>query len=149
VAIGLVLGFVLGLTSIGSGALIGLALILLYKLRPRRVVGTDVFHAAGLLWVAGLAHFVAGNVDIPLMATMLLGSVPGVWIGTALVPKVPVVGLRYGIGVVLVAAALALLTKAGMDVPPGLIVAVPVALGLLCLVVHRRRDHVTVPQLST
>ena len=51
----LVLGFILGLTSVGSGALIGLALILVFRLTPHRVVGTDVFHAAILLWVAGLA----------------------------------------------------------------------------------------------
>ncbi len=56
VGIGFTLGFILGLTSVGSGALIGLALILLYKLTPRRVVGTDIFHAAVLLWSAGLAH---------------------------------------------------------------------------------------------
>ena len=151
VAIGLTLGFVLGLTSIGSGALIGLALILLYKLRPRRVVGTDVFHAAGLLYVAGFAHFVAGNVDVPLMLTMLVGSIPGVWIGTALVPRVPVVALRYTIGIVLVAASIALFTKAGVDVPVGLIVGVPAVLAAVCLVVHRRREALPVPrpQLSS
>ena len=73
---------VLGLTSVGSGALIGPALILLFRLTPRRVVGTDVFHAAILLWAAGLAHWVGGNVDFALMGTILLGSIPGVWIGT-------------------------------------------------------------------
>jgi uncharacterized membrane protein YfcA len=149
VLIGLTLGFVLGLTSIGSGALIGLALILLYKLRPRRVVGTDVFHAAGLLWVAGFAHFVAGNVDVPLMLTMLLGSLPGVWIGTALVPKVPVVGLRYTIGVVLVAASVALFTKAGVDLPLALVVGIPLALAVLCAVVHRRRTRPQARQAAT
>ena len=82
VVIGLVLGFILGLTSVGSGALVGLALILLYRLSPRRVVGTDVFHAAVLLWSAGLAHFASGNVDLGLMGTILIGSLPGVWIGT-------------------------------------------------------------------
>ena len=56
------------MTSVGSGALIGLALILLYRLSPRRVVGTDVFHAAVLLWTAGLAHWASGNVDLGLMA---------------------------------------------------------------------------------
>jgi len=55
VLIGLVLGFILGVTSVGSGALVGLVLILLYRLKPHRVVGTDVFHAAVLLWSAGLA----------------------------------------------------------------------------------------------
>src|SRR4051794_22787826 len=139
VAIGLVLGFLLGLTSVGSGALVGLVLIMLYKLRPRRVVGTDVFHAAVLLWSAGLAHLASGNVDFGLMGTILVGSLPGVWIGTALVPHVPVAALRNALGVVLVTAALGLLTKAGVDVPAGVLAGVPVALGALSWVVHRRR----------
>ena len=83
VVIGAVLGLILGLTSVGSGALIGLALILVFQLTPHRVVGTDVFHAAILLWAAGLAHCVSGNVDFVLMGTILIGSLPGVWIGTA------------------------------------------------------------------
>jgi uncharacterized protein len=146
-AIGAVLGFVLGMTSVGSGALIGLTLILLYKLRPRRVVGTDVFHAAVLLWTAGLAHFASGNVDLGLMATILVGSLPGVWIGTTLVPHVPVAGLRHGLGIVLAAAALGVLSKAGVGVSPLLIVGVPLALGVVSVLVHRR--HVaagTVPR---
>jgi uncharacterized membrane protein YfcA len=138
IAIGATLGFVLGLTSVGSGALIGLVLILLYKLSPRRVVGTDVFHAAVLLWTAGMAHFISGNVDLGLMATILIGSLPGVWIGTSLVPHVPVVGLRYTLGIILAAASLGVLTKAGVDVHPGVIVGVPVALALLSWIVHRR-----------
>lgn len=138
IGIGATLGFVLGLTSVGSGALIGLVLILLYKLTPRRVVGTDVFHAAVLLWTAGLAHFVSGNVDLGLMATILIGSLPGVWIGTALVPYVPVVGLRYGLGIILAAASLGVMTKAGVDVHPAVIVGVPVALALFSWLMHRR-----------
>ena len=138
IAIGATLGFVLGLTSVGSGALIGLVLILLYKLRPRRVVGTDVFHAAVLLWTAGLAHFISGNVDLGLMATILIGSLPGVWIGTALVPHVPVVGLRYTLGIVLAAASLGVLTKAGVDIHPSVIVGVPAALAVFSWFVHRR-----------
>jgi uncharacterized membrane protein YfcA len=140
-AIGLVLGFVLGMTSVGSGALIGLTLILLYKLNPRRVVGTDVFHAAVLLWTAGLAHFASGNVDLGLMATILVGSLPGVWIGTWLVPHVPVAGLRHGLGVVLAAAAMGVLSKAGVDLPAAAILGVPAALAVLVVVVHRRRAH--------
>src|SRR4051812_39743291 len=72
VAIGLVLGFLLGLTSVGSGALIGLALILVFRLTPHRVVGTDVFHAAILLWSAGIAHWISGNVDFTLMGNILI-----------------------------------------------------------------------------
>lgn len=144
VAIGAVLGFILGLTSVGSGALIGLALIMLYKLKPRRVVGTDVFHAAVLLWTAGIAHLVSGNVDLGLMATILTGSLPGVWIGTALVPKVPVSGLRLGLGVVLAAAALGVLSKAGVEVPAAAILGIPAALALLALVVHRQQGSTRV-----
>jgi len=138
VVIGLTLGYVLGLTSVGSGALVGLVLILLYKLSPRRVVGTDVFHAAVLLWTAGMAHFISGNVDLGLMGTILIGSLPGVWIGTALVPRVPVVGLRYMLGIILAAASLGVLSKAGVDVHPGVIVGVPAALAVLSWIVHRR-----------
>ena len=148
VGIGFVLGFVLGLTSVGSGALIGLALILLYKLRPRRVVGTDVFHAAVLLWVAGFAHFASGNVDLMLMATMLVGSLPGVWIGTHLVTKVPVVGLRYAIAIILVAASLGVLTKAGVDLPPALIAIIPAVLALVCWLIHRQREQLPFPHPS-
>jgi uncharacterized protein len=140
VAIGVVLGFILGMTSVGSGALIGLTLILLYKLNPRRVVGTDVFHAAVLLWTAGIAHLASGNVDLGLMATILVGSLPGVWIGTALVPHVPVTALRHGLGVVLAAAALGVLSKAGVDVPPAVIVGVPAVLALVSWVIHRHRE---------
>jgi uncharacterized membrane protein YfcA len=139
VVIGAVLGFVLGMTSVGSGALIGLALILLYKLTPRRVVGTDVFHAAVLLWTAALAHFASGNVDLGLMATILIGSLPGVWVGTALVPHVPVVALRNGLGVVLAAAALGVLTKAGVGLSPVVIVGVPLGLAAFSFFLHRRR----------
>ena len=118
-AVGAVLGFILGLTSVGSGALIGLALILFYKLRPRRVVGTDVFHAAIVMWSAALAHLVSGNVDFALMGTILVGSLPGVWIGTHLVPHVPVAGLRTTLGCVLAAAALGVSARRAPTSPGG------------------------------
>ncbi|HYF28482.1 MAG TPA: sulfite exporter TauE/SafE family protein, partial [Baekduia sp.] len=100
-SIGAVLGLILGVTSVGSGALIGLALILVFRLTPHRVVGTDVFHAAILLWSAGLAHWVGGNVDFMLMGTILLGSLPGVVVGTHLIDKVPANALRPALGCVL------------------------------------------------
>ena len=137
--IGLVLGAILGLTSVGSGALIGLALILVFRLTPHRVVGTDVFHAAVLLWVAGFAHFVSGNVDFGLMGTILLGSIPGVWIGTGLITKVPSNGLRPALGCVLLGSALGVATKAGLDVPVGLIVGLPAAVGVAAWLIHRSR----------
>jgi uncharacterized membrane protein YfcA len=137
VSIGLVLGLVLGLTSVGSGALIGPALILLFRLTPRRVVGTDVFHAAIMLWAAGLAHWIGGNVDFALMGTILVGSVPGVWIGSALVDRVPAAFLRPALGCVLLGSALGVLTKAGVDLSAWAIVGIPVAVGALAWLVHR------------
>ena len=56
------------------------------------MVGTDVFHAALLLWVAGVAHVVSGNVDFGLMGNILIGSIPGVWIGTHFIDRVPAHG---------------------------------------------------------
>jgi uncharacterized membrane protein YfcA len=137
VGVGAILGLVLGLTSVGSGALIGPALILLFRLTPVRVVGTDVFHAAILLWAAGLAHLVGGNVDFGLMGTILLGSVPGVWIGTALVSRVPVAVLRPLLGCVLLGSALGVLTKAGLDLSAWAIVGGPAAAGAVVWLVHR------------
>ena len=78
---GLITGFVIGLTSAGSGTLIAIALIAIFRLTPQRVVGTDIFHAAVLLWAAGIAHWVGGNVDFVLAGNILLGSVPGVLLG--------------------------------------------------------------------
>jgi uncharacterized membrane protein YfcA len=143
VAIGLVLGIILGMTSVGSGALVGLVLILLYRLRPHRVVGTDVFHAAVMLWSAGLAHLYYGNVDLGLMATILVGSIPGVWIGAWLLPYVPVAGLRNTLAIVLSAAALGVLSKAGVPMSPFALVGIPLALAVVSFVVHRRRTRRT------
>jgi uncharacterized protein len=138
-AIGLVLGVVLGMTSVGSGALVGLALIVVFRLTPHRVVGTDVFHAALMLWAAGLAHLLVGNVDLMLMANILAGSLPGVWLGTALLPRVPAAALRPTLGCVLLGSALGVVSKAGADIPRWTIIAVPVAAGLAAYAITRLR----------
>ncbi len=140
VALGLSVGFVLGLTSAGSGTLIAIGLILGFRLVPRRVVGTDVFHAAVLLWVAAIAHLLSGNVDLLLTATILIGSLPGVWVGTNLATRLPERGLRPALGVVLLSAGLALLSKSGVDIPAAVIVAAPIALGALAFLVLRNRQ---------
>jgi uncharacterized protein len=145
VVLGLVLGLLVGMTSVGSGALIGLVLILVFQLTPHRVVGTDVFHAAILLWAAGLAHWVSGNVDLGLMANILVGSLPGIWIGTALLPRVPAAGLRPALGCVLLGSALGVLSKAGAHIPGWVIVAVPLATGALAFILHRLRPPAPAP----
>jgi uncharacterized protein len=140
VALGVSVGFVLGVTSAGSGALIAVGLILLFRLKPQRVVGTDVFHAAILLWAAGLSHVVAGNVDFGLAGNILVGSVPGVWLGSHWSVRVDPAILRVTLAVVLIGAGLALFIKAGLDIPIGVIVPFPLAVvGLLIVTMVRAR----------
>jgi uncharacterized protein len=138
---GAVLGIILGVTSVGSGALIGLALILVFRLTPHRVVGTDVFHAAVLLWAAGLAHVVAGNVDYGLMANILIGSVPGVIVGERLARSVPAGGLRPALGCAMLASALGVASKAGLDLPAVAIIAPPIVVGVIAYALARARKR--------
>jgi uncharacterized protein len=124
--IGATTGFVIGLSSAGSGTVIAIMLIAVFRLTPQRVVGTDVFHAAVLLWAAGLAHVVGGNVDFLLAGNILIGSVPGVILGSNMSVKWPQGILRTALGVVLIAAGAALLEKANTEL-------VPLALGFAAL----------------
>jgi uncharacterized protein len=106
-------GFVIGLTSAGSGTLIAIVLIMVFRLTPQRVVGTDVFHAAILLWAAGAAHWVGGNIDFGLAGNILIGSIPGVVIGSRLAIRAPQTFLRNALGVVLIASAITLIVNEG------------------------------------
>lgn len=110
---GITCGFVIGLTSAGSGTLIAIALIAFFQLTPQRVVGTDIFHAAVLLWAAGAAHWVGGNIDFGLAGNILVGSVPGVIVGSNLSVKAPQGVLRIALGVVLIASGTTLIAKEG------------------------------------
>jgi len=138
VALGASVGFVLGVTSAGSGALIAVGLILLFRLTPTRVVGTDVFHAAILLWAAGLAHVSAGNVDFGLVGNILIGSIPGVWVGSHWSVRVQPAVLRTTLAIVLIGAGLALLIKAGLDLPLEILIPFPVAVIVLLIVTMAR-----------
>ena len=102
VLIGASCGFVVGLTSVGSGTFFGLAMLLLYPLTAQKIVGTDMSHAAALLWVAGISHLIHGDVDTHAMAWLLLGSIPGVLLGSQMSIKVPERALRVAFGIVLV-----------------------------------------------
>jgi uncharacterized protein len=132
-AIGAMTGFVIGVTSAGSGTLIAIMLIAVFRLSPHRVVGTDVFHAAVLLWAAGLAHWVGGNVDFALAGNILLGSVPGVIIGSQMSVKAPQGLLRTALGTVLVASGITLIAKGEAAVVPPTIAVAIVAVGGLFL----------------
>lgn len=148
VVVGAFVGFVLGVTSAGSGGLIAVALILIFRLIPTRVVGTDVFHAALLLWAAAIAHMIAGNIDYLLAATILCGSVPGVIVGSSLTPKLPTNTLRLVLAVVLIGSGMGLVSKAGADIPPVVIAAVPLAVVVILVVSRVRIQRRTVAPLG-
>jgi uncharacterized protein len=109
VGIGAVFGYILGLTSVGSGTYFGLMMVLVYPLTMPRIVGTDIFHAAALLWVAGIGHLIVGDVDLHAVAWLLLGSVPGILISSRWTVKVPDLTIRAGLGGILIISGLKLL----------------------------------------
>ena len=109
VIIGAVFGFVVGLTSVGSGTFFGLVMVLVYPLTMSKIVGTDIFHAAALLWVAGIGHMVAGNVDYHATLWLLTGSIPGVLITSRFTVRLPDVILRVALGTILLLSGLKLL----------------------------------------
>ena len=106
---GAVFGFIVGLTSVGSGTYFGLVMVLVYPLTMPRIVGTDIFHAAALLWVAGAGHLIIGDVDLHATAWLLLGSVPGILISARYTLTVPDLTIRGGLGGILVISGLKLL----------------------------------------
>jgi uncharacterized protein len=144
IVIGATTGFVIGITSAGSGTVIAILLIAVYRLAPRRVVGTDVFHAAILLWAAGIAHWVGGNVDFVLAGNILLGSVPGVVIGAALSGKAPQGFIRTALGVVLIGSGIVTIQKGDPAVWPIAAGIAAVGLGLMLYAPHwlnKRRER--------
>lgn len=82
-------GYLVGLTSIGSGSVMAVILLLLYPMSPAVVVGSDIAHATVLSLVTGLAHMAHGNVDFGLAGTLLLGGIPGVLVGSKISHKLP------------------------------------------------------------
>jgi uncharacterized protein len=100
-AIGAKGGFIVGLTSVGSGTFFGLVMLMVFPLTARKIVGTDIFHAAALLWVAGFGHLIAGHIDLHAMAWLLVGSIPGVLIASQFSVKLPDRTLRVALACVL------------------------------------------------
>ncbi len=144
VVIGATTGFVIGITSAGSGTVIAILLIAVYRLAPKKVVGTDVFHAAILLWAAGIAHWVGGNVDFVLAGNILIGSVPGVIIGAALSSKAPQGFIRTALGIVLVGSGIVTIQKGDPNVWPIAALVAGIGLGAVLAaprILHRRRER--------
>ncbi len=104
VAVGLVLGVLVTLSSVGAGALGVAALVFLYpRLSTVEIVGSDIAHAVPLALVAGLGHAHLGTVDWGLLGSLLIGSLPGIWLGSTLSSRVPDRLLCSGLATVLVA----------------------------------------------
>lgn len=87
---GLVLGVLVSISSVGAGALGVAALFFLYPNMPTvKIVGSDIAHAVPLTLVAGIGHWFLGSVDLSLLGSLLLGSLPGIWVGSHISSKVP------------------------------------------------------------
>jgi len=113
VGVGAVLGVLVSISSVGAGAIGVTALILLYpRLPTARIVGSDIAHAVPLTLAAGVGHWFLGSVDFPVLASLLLGSVPGILIGSYAAARVPEKALRL----VLAATLIVVATKLSFDV---------------------------------
>ncbi len=115
VVTGVVGGFVVGLTSVGSGTIFGLVMLIAFPLTAAKIVGTDIFHAAVLLAVAGAGQLVAGHVDLGATGWLLIGSVPGVLIGGRFTVRLPDRSLRIALAATLTLAGVKLVEPPGAD----------------------------------
>ena len=102
-------GYLVGLTSIGSGSVMAVILLLFYPVAPAVIVGTDITHAMVLSFVVGIAHMTQGNVDFALAGTLLLGGIPGVLVGSRLAPWIPAKPLKAILAVMLIFVGVRLL----------------------------------------
>jgi uncharacterized protein len=111
VASGALLGVLVSLSSIGAGAIGATLLLLLYpRLTAHRIVGTDIAHAVPLTLVAGIGHATLGHVQWTLLATLLVGSLPGIWLGARLTRLMPERLVRGALCVSLVGAGIKVLS---------------------------------------
>jgi uncharacterized membrane protein YfcA len=110
ILVGVVLGILVSISSVGAGALGATALILLYPDLPAsKITGSDIAHAVPLTLVAGIGHLMLGTIDLTLLVSLLLGSLPGIFLGSALVVKIPERFLRLTLATVLAVVAARLL----------------------------------------
>ena len=121
-------------------------MLILFPLGAQKMVGTDIFHAAALLYVAGAGHLVAGNVDFGVVGWLLVGSIPGVILGSQWSIRLPEAVLRVALATMLMLAGVKLLAPPGATVG----VAVTVGIGLAVMLAYglvRRRAAARRPLL--
>ena len=107
--VGLLAGALVGMTSVGSGSIIMMLLLLLYSFPPKVMVGTDIVHAVALTGLTTLLHWRLGNVDPGLVGSLLIGSIPGGLLGSHLSTRVPVPWLRRILCLILLASGVRML----------------------------------------
>jgi hypothetical protein len=120
VGLGFVTGILVSVTSIGSGSLLLCVLALFFPLSAPTMVGTDLAHALVLSVAASLGHLAAGRVDFALAGAVLLGAIPGVWLGARFATSVPERALRIGLAALLVIVGLNLSLTRGAVARPAL-----------------------------
>lgn len=108
--LGFVVGLLVSLSSVGSGSLIVTTLLLMFPgERLNRLVGSDVFHGVLIVGVSALGHWRLGDVNLPLVSGLLLGSVPGVWLGSVIASRIPEGTLRPAVATLLFVTGLKLI----------------------------------------
>ena len=146
VLLGVFGGFIVGLTSVGSGTFFGLVMMIAFPLTAAKIVGTDLFQAALLLWVAGFGHLVTGSVDLHATGWLLIGSIPGVLLGSQLTVKLPDRALRVALALVLSLSGIKLLDPPGANLIILAIVGIALAVGIgLAAQWYLRRGAVPTP----
>jgi uncharacterized membrane protein YfcA len=114
IVMGAVLGILVTLSSVGAGAIGVTALVLLYpRVSTAQIVGSDIAHAVPLTLIAGLGHGAMGSLDLHTLASLLVGSLPGICIGGSISARIPDVLLRYALAAALIVVG----TKLALDIP--------------------------------
>ena len=133
--VGMLGGLLVGVTSVGSGSVIMIALLMLYPgLSAVKLVGTDLVQAVPLVLAAAIANIAIHGLDWSIAIPLIVGSVPGTILGSKIAPRVPQSLIRRGIVVVLTMSGVALLDKAGWA-PLGREETYPALIGLVGLAV--------------
>jgi uncharacterized membrane protein YfcA len=110
IALGLVGGIIVGMTSVGSGTLFMALLAMMYPIASAKLVGTDILQAVLVTGVAGIAHMSIGNVDTAIVMQLLIGSIPGILIGSKLTTKIPDMAVRSALMLMLFLSGMKLLS---------------------------------------
>lgn len=147
--VGAIGGLVVGMTSVGSGSLIIITLMLLYPaLRASELVGTDLVQAVPLVASAAIAHIAFGDFQLGLTGAMLVGAIPGAYVGAKLSTRLPGALIRRALGFVLLASALKMLGTGNLLTVVAL-AAVAVLAGPVWMLLRRRHGFPALPRHET